>query len=345
MTVTITTPIDREIVLTRRFAAPRQLVFDAHTKPELLRRWFGPHGWTLAECEIELRPGGAWHYLMHGPDGAEMTLRGVYLEVDPPERLVTTESNVDCEARAEHESLATTVLVEHAGATTLTTTVRFPTREIRDAVLESGMEHGVAEGFDRLDELLRGGTTEISARYRGRADAFERIVVAVAPRQWDGRSPCADWSVRDVVRHIVDMHGVLLGSAGRAPSPAPTVDVDPAAAFGSVRADIQVVLDDPATAGIEFDAPHVGRTTVERSIDEVISADLVLHGWDVARSTGQDDTMDPDEVELAFQAAKALPEDVLRLPYVFGPPVPVPADASPQDRLLGFIGRDPNWAV
>lgn len=153
----IATPTDREIVLVKEFAAPRRLVFDAHTKPELLKRWFGPHDWRLVVCEIDLRPGGSWYYLMRGPAGAEMTLRGTYVEITPPERLVTTESNVDCEARAAHESLASIVLVEHAAGTTLTNTVRFPTKEIRDAVLESGMARGVGEGFDRLATLLTEG--------------------------------------------------------------------------------------------------------------------------------------------------------------------------------------------
>lgn len=150
----VATPTDREIVLVKEFAAPRRLVFDAHTKPELLKRWFGPHDWRLVVCEVDLRPGGSWYYLMCGPAGAEMTLRGTYLEITPPERLVTTESNVDCEARAAHETIASVELVEHATGTTLTNTVRFPTKEIRDAVLASGMARGVGEGFDRLTALL-----------------------------------------------------------------------------------------------------------------------------------------------------------------------------------------------
>jgi uncharacterized protein YndB with AHSA1/START domain len=149
---------DLDIVVTREFAAPRRLVFDAHTRPELLKRWFGPHGWRLAVCEIDLRVGGSWYYLMRRSDGVEMTLRGTYRELVAPERIVATGSNVDCQARAEHESVATTVFVERAGRTTLTNTVRFPSREIRDAVLSSGMEHGVVQGFERLDAMLgRGG--------------------------------------------------------------------------------------------------------------------------------------------------------------------------------------------
>jgi len=152
--VIITTPTDREISITKKFAAPRRLVFDAHTRPELLKRWFGPHDWRLEVCEIDLRPGGAWYYLMRGPGGTTMTLRGTYLEIAAPERIVSTESNVDCEARAAHEAVGTLVFVEHAGRTTLTNTIRFPSNEVRDAVLSTGMARGVGEGLDRLTALL-----------------------------------------------------------------------------------------------------------------------------------------------------------------------------------------------
>jgi uncharacterized protein YndB with AHSA1/START domain/catechol 2,3-dioxygenase-like lactoylglutathione lyase family enzyme len=126
-------------------------VFDAHTRPELLTRWFGPHGWRLVVCEVDLRPGGTWHYVLHGPDGARMTLHGTYLEVDPPNRLVMTETNADCHARAEHESVIT---IELTGDTRLTHTATFPTEEIRDAVRDSGMARGVDEGLDRLTDTL-----------------------------------------------------------------------------------------------------------------------------------------------------------------------------------------------
>lgn len=154
----ITTPTDREILVTKEFAAPRRLVFAAHTRPELLKRWFGPHAWRLEVCEIDLRPGGSWYYLMRGPGGVTMTLRGTYLEITEPERIVATESNVDCEARAAHESVGTLVFAEHAGRTTLTNTVRFPSKEVRDAVLSSGMKRGLGEGLDRLTELLAATT-------------------------------------------------------------------------------------------------------------------------------------------------------------------------------------------
>jgi uncharacterized protein YndB with AHSA1/START domain len=155
----VTTPSDREIVLLRLFNAPRSLVFDALTKPELLERWFGPHGWSLVVCEVDLRVGGRWRFVVRGPDGADMGMRGVYREIAPPERLVYTESYDDFPG----ESLVTTVLAEEHGRTTLTGTVLYPSREIRDAVINSGMEHGAAETYDRLAELLASAGTRGTA--------------------------------------------------------------------------------------------------------------------------------------------------------------------------------------
>lgn len=153
-TLTVATLTDREIVMTRVFDAPRRLVFAAWTTPELLRRWFGPRGHELVVCEIDLRVGGTWRYVVRAPDGTEMVLHGVFREIVPPGRLVSTEANDDCDAEDGAESLMTTVLVEHGGRTTMTNTMRYPSREIRDAVLRSGMEHGVAEGYDKLAEVL-----------------------------------------------------------------------------------------------------------------------------------------------------------------------------------------------
>jgi uncharacterized protein YndB with AHSA1/START domain len=153
-TLTVTTPTDRDIVLTRVFDAPRRLVFDACTRPELLRRWFGPRGYQLTECDVDLRIGGAWRFVVRAPDGSEMVLRGVYREIVTPERLVHTESNEDCYAEDGAEALVTKTLEEHDRRTTLTSVIRYPSREVRDAVIASGMEHGVAEGLDRLAELL-----------------------------------------------------------------------------------------------------------------------------------------------------------------------------------------------
>lgn len=191
--------------------------------------------------------------------------------------------------------------------------------------------------------------TEIADRYRRRADAFARMVAAVAPDRWSDPSPCAGWTARDVVGHIVDMHRVMVRPIGQGRGPAPTLADDPLGAFAAARADVEEVLDDPELAATTQDTP-AGRMSAEQHIDQVVSADLVLHGWDLARATGQDDTIDPAELDLAFADAQRIPDE-MRIPeffgpgiIVFGPVVAVPPDAPVQDRLLGLLGRDPHWS-
>jgi uncharacterized protein YndB with AHSA1/START domain len=152
-TLQVTTPTGREIVLTRVFDAPRRLVFDAFSKPDLLKRWFGPRDWSLAVCEVDFRVGGGFRFVLRGPDGKEMGMRGVYREIVPPERSVHMESFDDYPG----ESQVTAVFVEQDGKTTLTATVLYPSREVRDIVLKSGMEHGAAESYDKLAEMLAAG--------------------------------------------------------------------------------------------------------------------------------------------------------------------------------------------
>ncbi len=152
-TLQITTPTDREIAMTRDFDAPRRLVFDALTKPELVKQWLlGPPGWTMPVCEIDLRVGGAYRYVWRHTNGKEMGMGGVFREIVVPERLVNTEK-FD-EAWYPGEALLTTVLVEQGSKTALTVTMRYESREARDAVLKSGIERGVAASYDRLAELL-----------------------------------------------------------------------------------------------------------------------------------------------------------------------------------------------
>lgn len=152
----VTTPSDREIAMTRVFDAPRRLVYDAHTKPELVKQWLGVFGgWSLDVCEIDLRVGGTYRYVWRGTDGKEMGMRGVYREIVPAERLVATETFDD--PWYEGEAVGTTVFVEQNEKTTLTTTVRYASKEVRDAVLKTPMEHGVAASYDTLAGILASG--------------------------------------------------------------------------------------------------------------------------------------------------------------------------------------------
>jgi uncharacterized protein YndB with AHSA1/START domain len=152
-TLKLTTPTEREIAMSRVFDASRKLVFDALTKPELVKRWLlGPDGWSMPVCEIDLRVGGSFRYVWRHANGNEMGMRGVYREIVVPERLVATEE-FD-EPWYPGEAVGTVVLVEQGGKTTITQTVLYESREARDAVLKSGMEQGVARSYDRLAELV-----------------------------------------------------------------------------------------------------------------------------------------------------------------------------------------------
>jgi uncharacterized protein YndB with AHSA1/START domain len=149
-TLQVTMPTDNEIVMTREFDAPRQLVYDAFSKPELLKRWFGPQGWSLIVCEVDHRVGGGFRFVLEGPNGQKMGMRGVYRELAPPDRSVHVETYDDYPG----ESIVTAVLTEEMGRTTLTATITYPSREIRDMVAGSGMEHGAAESYDKLSDML-----------------------------------------------------------------------------------------------------------------------------------------------------------------------------------------------
>jgi uncharacterized protein YndB with AHSA1/START domain len=153
--LTLTTPSDREIAMSRVFDAPRHLVFDAYTKPELVRRWLGVFGgWTFKVCEIELSVGGRYRYLWDGPQGATLGIRGTFMEIERNERIVCTERFDP--PFDQGEAIDTVTFVEHAGKTTLTIAVLSPSKEVRDAMLKSGMADGVTASFDNLSEILAG---------------------------------------------------------------------------------------------------------------------------------------------------------------------------------------------
>ena len=144
---------DREIMMTRVLDAPRHLVFDAFTKPELVKQWLlGPPGWSMPVCEIDLRPGGKYRYVWANDKGTRMAMGGVYKDIVVPERIVATEKFDD--AWYPGEAIGTTVLIERDGMTTVRQTVLYESREARDAVIKSPMEQGVAISYDRLERLL-----------------------------------------------------------------------------------------------------------------------------------------------------------------------------------------------
>ncbi|MFN7998527.1 MAG: SRPBCC family protein [Bryobacteraceae bacterium] len=148
----VTTPSDQEIRMTRLFDAPRQLVFEAMTKPEHVKQWWGRlgDGYSVPVCEIDLRVGGAWRFVNRHPKG-EVTFYGEYREVSPPSRLVFTEIYAPY---PDSESVVTAEFTEEESKTRLTATVRYPSLQVRDAVIASGMAGGAGISYDRLEDLV-----------------------------------------------------------------------------------------------------------------------------------------------------------------------------------------------
>ncbi len=153
-TFTVTTPSDTEIRMTRLFDAPRRLVFEVLTRPEHVRRWWGilGEGYSVPVCEIDLRPGGKWRFIGRGPGGDIPAFYGEFREIVPPERIVQTEI---FEPYPDAPGVNTTILTEENGKTRVTVTSVYGSKEIRDMVLQSGMETGAAISYDRLEDVAR----------------------------------------------------------------------------------------------------------------------------------------------------------------------------------------------
>ena len=153
-TFQVTTPSEREICLTRLFDAPRALVFEAMTRPEHIRNWWGNlgEGYSVPVCEVDLRVGGKWRFVNRTPKGELATFYGEYREINPPDRVVFTEI---FEPFPDAVSVVTSLLTEENGKTRLTATVEYPSREVRDMVRATGMERGAALSYDRLEDVAR----------------------------------------------------------------------------------------------------------------------------------------------------------------------------------------------
>ena len=151
--MTFTKPNDTQLVAMRVINAPQDLVWKAHTQCEQVKQWLlGPDGWTMPGCEIDLRPGGAWRYVYKGADGAGFEMGGEYKEIEAPERLVNTERMNDLPI----ETLNTLTLTEQAGRTVVRTVVDYPSQEIREQIIATGMMEGWAKSYDRLERFIQG---------------------------------------------------------------------------------------------------------------------------------------------------------------------------------------------
>ena len=183
--------------------------------------------------------------------------------------------------------------------------------------------------------------TEVSERYKRLSDAFAAKIAAVPEDQWENQSPCEDWKAREVVSHVVQTQGMFLGFIGQDLGDIPSTDTEPAAAWDAARAKVQANLEDPERAKQEFDG-FTGRSTFEAAVDRFLNSDLVMHDWDLARATGQDDTMRPEDITRVHEYMASLADQPgMRGPNAFGAEVDVPDDADEQSKLLAFLGRQP----
>jgi uncharacterized protein (TIGR03086 family) len=179
-------------------------------------------------------------------------------------------------------------------------------------------------------------------RYARVADGFGQRVREVPPGAWDRPTPCAGWVARDVVGHLVGwVPGFLSSFAGLDVPAVPAGEVDPVAAWLALDEQLRRWLADPAVAERRCDGPG-GTTTVGAAIDQLVTNDVLVHTWDLARATGLDDRLDPDEVDGMVEAMEPFDQQ-LRASGHYGPRVAVHPTASAQDRLLAFLGRDPAW--
>ena len=189
-------------------------------------------------------------------------------------------------------------------------------------------------------ELL---TAEPARRHRLVADRFTRLVHGT--QDWSAAAPVSEWAARDVVAHLVEwLPGFVSGGCEVRLPDVPSPTDQPAAAWVLHRQAVQDVLDDRDLAATAFTNPHTGSMPLGQAIDRFYTSDVFLHTWDLARATGQDETLDPEMCTHMLAGMEPM-EELIRSSGQYGPAVAVPADADPQTRLIGFIGRDPAWAA
>ena len=184
-------------------------------------------------------------------------------------------------------------------------------------------------------------TTDAAEEHRRIAGRFTELVRGVPEGRWDAPAPVAGWVARDVVRHLVEWFPPFLESgAGVSLAEGPSVDDDPVASWVTHSDAVQAVLDDPATAGKTLSNRHIGDVPLDRAINDFYTSDVFMHTWDLARATGQDETLDADKCT-ELLAGMVPYEEAMRSSGQYGPRVEVPDDADVQTRMLAFIGRRP----
>jgi uncharacterized protein (TIGR03086 family) len=184
-------------------------------------------------------------------------------------------------------------------------------------------------------------SNEAALEFREIGGHFGELVASAPPESWDRPAPVEGWLARDVVRHLVEWFPAFLeGGTGIQLPGGPSVDEDPVAAWRHLQDAVQGLLEDPESADKVLTNPHIGEVPVPQAVSRFFTADVFMHTWDLARATGQDETLDPERCAVMLAGMEPL-DELLRSSGQYGPRVEVPDDADVQTRLLAFIGRDP----
>jgi uncharacterized protein (TIGR03086 family) len=180
--------------------------------------------------------------------------------------------------------------------------------------------------------------SEISDRYARLAAAFADKVAAVPDDAWSNPTPCEEWEVRDIVRHVVDTQGMFLGFVSREMGDLPSVDEDPEGAVRAATGRIHDDLEDADRSAETFEG-MMGTQRFDEAVDRFLSADLIVHGWDLAKATGQDTDIGDEDIAALRRMAEGFPSEAIRGPQAFGPELEVADDASEQEKMLAYLGR------
>jgi uncharacterized protein (TIGR03086 family) len=323
------------IEIIRQFDASPEQVFRAHVDPDLYRQWVGPRSVTTRIIAWNARTGGAWSFA-NDRDGEEIaSFFGSFHEVRANERIVWTFTY-----EGDPDSVALETMAFEArddGGTRLRVLSVLSDFATRDGMLSSGMDVGVREGYEKLDALLTGS----AAQHARDAAAFTALVESVSGDAWSRPSPVPEWNALGVVEHLVGWSRGFLGGVEGVELTELDVARDPAAAWARHVADIQAILDAPA--GRILSNPHIGDMPVEDAIDRFYTADVWMHTWDLAKALGREPDLGEERCAAALIAMKPM-DRMLRESGQYGPAVDVDDNASAQDRLMAFIGRDPSWS-
>ena len=180
--------------------------------------------------------------------------------------------------------------------------------------------------------------SDIVERFERVTGQFTERVRAVPAEAWDNPSPCEDWTARDVVGHLTDWIPGFFGAQGVQFPAVPSVQDDPPAAWETVRAVISDALADATVAGKQVETPF-GTQSLAETVDMLVTGDVFTHTWDLSRATGQDESLDPEQLQIMISGMGAIPEEMFRADGMFGPRIDVPDDADDQTRFLAYVGR------